>query len=358
MNARPLRLAIRADASETLGSGHVMRCLTLAGKLAARGAEVSFICADVPGNLVGYLEDQRFPVLTVPELPLAGAERADAARTAGLLSQLAPLDWLVVDHYALDLAWEQRLRPFVSAIMAIDDLADRPHDCDLLLDQNQHRSSASRYDRLVPSRCRKLLGPRYALLRGEFARARQTLSEREGSLRRLLVFFGGSDPAGATLPALETIAKLGRPDLAVDVVVGSSNPQRKAIREFCSGIPAFTYRCQVSNMAELMAHADLALGAGGSATWERCYLGLPSVTVVIAENQREISEAVADAGATVNLGWYGEQTQEKLRDTLTELLEHPQALREMQSNAFQLMDGAGDLAEEELLGALWEKARD
>lgn len=352
-----MKVLVRCDASAVIGSGHVMRCLTLADFLSSRGARIFFVCRELPGDLTHLIEGKGYPVHRIT-LRTPGWEE-DAEKSAVFATEAGiGFDWLIVDHYRLDARYERRMRRLGVKILAIDDLADRPHDCDLLLDQNQHRSSASRYDRLVPSRCRKLLGPRYALLRGEFARARQTLSEREGSLRRLLVFFGGSDPAGATLPALETIAKLGRPDLAVDVVVGSSNPQRKAIREFCSGIPAFTYRCQVSNMAELMAHADLALGAGGSATWERCYLGLPSVTVVIAENQREISEAVADAGATVNLGWYGEQTQEKLRDTLTELLEHPQALREMQSNAFQLMDGAGDLAEEELLGALWEKARD
>lgn len=354
-----MKVFIRADASTQIGTGHVMRCLTLAGDLRQFGMEVSFISRVLPGNLCDYVESKGFKVHRLyEEVDLAGdywawlgenwlidakmtqeiilnqaGDQSDIdnvnteskSRKQGFLrdeslinksSQIAAEVFsdsgvglglesrinLVVDSYALDFKWEKFLRPYVNKIMVVDDLANRNHDCDLLLDQNYYRDMAHRYDGLVPSICRKLLGPEYALLRPDFHQAKKTLRKRDGKIRRILVFFGGSDPTNETKKALEAIRRLNRPDIAVDVVVGAGNPYREKIKEICGKMPNVTYYCQVENMAELMAAADLAIGAGGTTTWERLYLELPTIAIAVAENQVETLEVLAKVGRVHYLG--------------------------------------------------------
>ncbi len=350
-----MKVFIRADASVLLGSGHIMRCMTLAGELQAEGALVSFICRDLPGNLCSLVENKGYTVHRLPYSGLPAEDKpkqdidarlggvspaADADQTMAVLERAGGADWIIVDHYALDSRWESKMRRYVKGIMVVDDLADRPHDCDLLLDQNLYKNMKTRYDGLVPARCRKLLGPGYALLRPEFREARKCLKEREGRVRRILVFFGGSDPSDQTSKALEAIRMLNRPDISVDVVVGKSNPHRDRVREQCSQVPNSEFYCQVDNMAGLMASADLAVGAGGTATWERCFLGLPAIVLVIAQNHYEATAAVAEAGAVLNLGWHEKVGPEKLANAVDEFLHNPGSLREMGDNAMNLV-GSG-----------------
>ena len=251
------------------------------------------------------------------------------------------LSWLIVDHYALDKRWEGQMRPFTGKIMVIDDLADRPHDCDLLLDQNLYKGMERRYEGLVPDHCERLLGPRYALLRPEFAAARRTLRHRDGRVRRILVFFGGSDLSNETAKALEAIRLLNRSDIAVDVVVGASNAKGDMIREICQRMPNTCFHLQVENMAELMALADLAIGAGGTTTWERCYLGLPTIVLVLADNQREVAEAMSAAGAIRNVGWHADVTSTGLAEALRMAMASPDFLNAMSERCFAIMGGPG-----------------
>jgi len=231
------------------------------------------------------------------------------------------------------------MRPFTGKIMIIDDLADCPHDCDLLLNQNLCEGLERRYDELVPDHCVKRIGPRYALLRPEFAAARKTLRRRDGRVRRVLVFFGGSDLANETSKALEAIRRVNRSDIAADVVVGASNPGGDRIREICERMPNTDFHLQIENMAELMAAADLAIGAPGTATWERCYLGLPAVTLVLAENQIPNAVQVSKAGAIVNLGWHSEVGADHIAAAVRRLLDDPKELREMGFRGIELMGG-------------------
>jgi UDP-2,4-diacetamido-2,4,6-trideoxy-beta-L-altropyranose hydrolase len=358
-----MKVFIRADASTQIGTGHVMRCLTLAGDLKQLGMEVSFICRVLPGNLCDYIESKGFKVYRLKaETDLAKEKYwewlgknwlEDARRTRKILlnesidlsdmnnidrqapflneqykegenitnissritaeifadakdSKLSSNLNLVVDSYALDSKWARYLRPYVNKIMIVDDLANRPLDCDLLLDQNYYKNLESRYDGLVPSHCRKLLGPKYALLRPEFHQAKKNLRKRDGKVRRILVFFGGSDPTNETVKALEAIKLLNRQEIAVDVVVGAANLCREEVKELCNQMPNTTYHCQVENMAELMAAADFAIGAGGATTWERLYLELPMIVIAVAENQVEMLEALGEAGVVKYLGlWHG-----------------------------------------------------
>jgi len=352
-----LKILIRTDSSIQIGTGHVMRCLTLADELRGRGAEVIFVCREFDGNLCGYIEEKgyvvhRLPVSNVQKQNvesslkhaawLGAAWQTDARQVKEIIKgfENSP-DWLVVDHYALDERWEGYLRPYVKKIMAIDDLADRVYDCDLLLDQNFYENLESRYDGLVPTWCKKLLGPKYALLRSEFREARKNLRKRDGHVRRIMIFFGGSDPTNETTKALEAVRMLNRPDIAVDVVVGAGNPNKDKINKLCASTTNVTYHCQVSNMAKLMADADLFIGGGGSVTWERCYMGLPSMLISIAYNQDNIAASVADAGGSIFLGKASQAGVDNILTALKNAVNDKKLLQSLSQKGVQMVDGFG-----------------
>ena len=356
-NQRIIKILIRADASVQIGTGHVMRCLTLADELRGRGAEVVFVCREFDGNLCGYIKEKgyivhRLPVSNEQKYNIGGKLKhaawlgadwkTDARQVEEIIKSLGTTpDWLVVDHYALDERWEGYLRPYCKKIMVIDDLADRPHDCDLLLDQNFYENLESRYDSLVPPGCRKLLGPKYALLRSEFRKARKNLRKRDGHVKRIMIFFGGSDPSNETAKALEAIRMLNRPDIAVDVVVGSTNPNKDKINKLCAAMTNVTYHYQVKNMAQLMADADLFIGGGGSTTWERCCLELPGLVISIAANQNSIIGNVAAAGGAIFLGKAQQVTVNDILAALKNVLNDKQLLQSLSQKGIQLVDGLG-----------------
>lgn len=331
-----MRVAFRADASVNLGSGHVMRCLTLADVLRANGVVTRFICRRLPGDLGAAIQARGHELVWL-EADVDASADAEASRRA--LADDAPWDWLVVDHYGLDAAWERALRAVAGDILAIDDLADRPHDCDLLLDQNQQ--AAGRYDDLAPRHASRLLGPRHALLRPAFAAARRARSPRDGRVVRLLLFFGGADAEGETMKALAALDLLGRQYLDVDVVIGAANPHRAAIAAACAARPRTALHIQAENMAELMAAADLCLGAGGGACWERCCVGLPALVVATAANQIEQCHALAAAGAHVYLGAAAGVDAARWAGALAWLLELPELLAHLSRQGWNLVDGEG-----------------
>jgi UDP-2,4-diacetamido-2,4,6-trideoxy-beta-L-altropyranose hydrolase len=308
-----MKVAIRVDASENVGAGHLMRCLTLADELRANGATVIFITHDLAedwmelitgrGHLSGPLPVRRgFDARAEDGIDAKLGWRVDAMNTRDCLGAFGTPDWLIVDHYALDAKWEACLRPRVGKIMVIDDLADREHDCDLLLDSNFFEGSGQRYDRLIPKECVRLIGPQYALLRPEFRKAFSEHSTDEGEKFRIVVSFGGSDPTGETLKILAAIKGAGLRDTLIDVVVGSWNKDRFEIERMCGEIPGANYLFNVDNMACLMAKAALYVGAGGTTTWERCCMNLPGIVIATAENQIAGSVAMARRGAQIYLG--------------------------------------------------------
>ena len=339
-----MKILIRTDASIEIGSGHLMRCLTLADQLRSEGAEVAFICRDLPGEMFDVLDNRgyRSAKLSLGEVA-KGAQQLDAEETIKAGKQLFPdgIDWLVVDHYEFDAAWERMLRTHVRRLMVIDDLANRQHDCDLLLDQNYYRNLDRRYQGLVPEQCITLLGPSYVLLRPEFVEARQGLRSRDGAIRRILVFFGGSDPTNQTKKLLEALKLLQRPDIETDVVVGSANPNRNTIQALCEELPNVIFHCQVSNMSELISNADLSIGAGGAAMWERCCLGLPTITVVFAANQERTTEDVAEIGAIEYLGWSDQISIEDYSCAISRMLGDSRRVRQISNAALKVVQPEG-----------------
>jgi UDP-2,4-diacetamido-2,4,6-trideoxy-beta-L-altropyranose hydrolase len=349
-----MRVVVRADASLAIGTGHVMRCLTLASALRERGAEVSFVCREHEGHLCDLIAARGFDVTRLAYRPATQAARAerelvslgtswheDAAATRQVTGAWrAKPDLLVVDHYALDNRWERAVRPSVSRMLVIDDLADRAHDCDLLLDQNLAPHMANRYDGKVNDGCALLLGPAFALLQPQYAELRDRTLPREGPVRRILVSFGGSDPVNLTGRIIACIIALGRPDVAVDVVVGSSNPFREAIRAQVVGRPQFVVHDSVPSLASLMTTADLAIGAAGTTAWERLCLGLPSLVVSLAENQRPIARALHERGLIEWLGHEDDVDDRALLRGIATVLEAGLS-REWSTRCRDAVDGYG-----------------
>lgn len=333
-------IVFRADASVAIGSGHVMRCLTLADALDINPRGVLFVCADLPGHLAALVRHRGYAVqlIAATDDAAADAELTSAAIRSHFAT--AKVDWLAVDHYGLGHAWESAMRADAVRIVAIDDFADRVHDCDLLLDQNLTPDMHERYRAKVPPQCRFLLGPEFALLRPEFAAARAEARTRDGRLRRLLVSFGGSDPTNETAKTLEALGDLRMHAVAVDVVVGSSNPNRDVIESMCRA-SAFDFHCQTDRMAALLDAADLCIGGGGTSSWERCCTGTPALVIALAANQVVVAEQVAAAGAAVYLGPSDEVSAGRVANELGALADAPEALSAMSRAAMALVDGQG-----------------
>jgi UDP-2,4-diacetamido-2,4,6-trideoxy-beta-L-altropyranose hydrolase len=251
------------------------------------------------------------------------------------------VDWLVVDHYALDHRWEQALRPHSRRIMAIDDLADRPHDCDLLLDQNLGRQVKD-YGGLLSRHTQTLIGPAYALLRPEFARWRDHSLQRRAKpqLKNLLITMGGVDQANATGQVLDTLTRCELPtDLRITVVMGPAAPWMAQVQAQAEAMPCPTQvQAGVSNMAQLMAESDLCIGAAGSTSWERCCLGLPALQLVLAANQKEINAALALAESVLTV--HLEELKTELPSVFSQLT-RPAVLSGLSKNAAVICDGLG-----------------
>ena len=346
-------IVFRTDATSQIGTGHFMRCLTLADGLKQHGAHIRFVSRKLPVHLRDMLTAKGMELVSldsdasaapIDELAhahwLGTSQTQDAQASIQALSDRA-WDWLIVDHYALDARWERAMRSSARQIMVIDDIADRQHDCDVLLDQNFYVDMQTRYTGKVPAHCQLLLGPRYALLRDEFQKLREQVKPRTGPVKRILVFFGGVDADNYTGRAIEALAEIGVKEMHVDVVIGAQHPCRAEIETNCS-IQGFICHVQTDKMAELMAAADLAIGAGGSASWERCCLGLPSLSICVAANQQKLIADAAQEGLLYAPA-IGTDMAAVIKKHTTALLENPYLRRLISGKAMQAVEGRGVL---------------
>ncbi len=346
-----MKVAIRVDASNDIGTGHLMRCLTLATGLKKCGAQVRFVSRHMPQHLGDIVNAKGHEFVRFSGIPSAkvtddssyahwlGVSQAeDAEDTTRALSDQR-WDWLVVDHYALDARWEIVLRNAAKRILVIDDIADRPHNCDVLLDQNFYVDMDTRYLDKVSAHCRLLLGPHYALLREEFRKLREQITVRTGLVKRIHVFFGGVDVGNHTTMAIEALANISSHGLQVDVVIGAQHPHREQIESACTD-HGFLCHVQTDQMAELMAYADLAVGAGGSASWERCCLGLPALVLSTATNQRRLVEEAALQGL-MYAPLVRSDAVLSIELHLKALLDNPSLLQLISRSALDAVDGLG-----------------
>ncbi len=349
-----MKIVFRVDSSLQIGTGHVMRCLTLADALREHGAKCHFVCRALEGNLTELVTTRGHGVTRLPAprpnfmtehtqqyAAWLGVDwETDALETRQVLGE-HHCNWLIVDHYALDYRWEQALRSRVSKIMVIDDLADRRHDCDLLLDQNLGRLESD-YSGLLQSETEVIVGPHYALLRPEFSDLRlHSLARRaEPTLKRLLVNLGGVDRDNVTLKVLNALQLCKLPtEIEIKVILGTTSPGLRDIEEFAAKMPRSTQvLAGTDKMAQVMAESDLAIGAAGVTAWERCALGLPSIIIILAENQKNGGQALCDSGASLTLTG-PEQIAQLLDDILNDA--RINVLKLMGNAAAKICDGKG-----------------
>lgn len=350
-----MKFVFRADASLSIGTGHLTRCLTLGQALASQGASVRFVCRAHPGNQIGAVEAAGFRVdvlplsdATDPDGPahrqwLGGtwSEDAEAVRAVA-----TGADWIIVDHYALDARFESAVAAAGARVAVIDDLADRPHDCDLLLDQTFGRSPQD-YAENVPASASLLCGSRYALLRPEFAElAPRSITRRTdaAAASTILVTLGGVDVdnvSGVVLDIVESMALGG--GYRIQVVMGANAPHLAAVRKQAARMAVPTeVHAGTHAMARLMADADIAIGAAGTTAWERCCLGLPSLMAVLASNQRPTAENLHLAGAAISLGSPDRpEFAQQLAGNLRTLLDDRERRLAMTAAAVTVTDGLG-----------------
>ena len=296
-----MKVVFRVDASLKMGTGHVMRCSTLANELKQQNHEIVFICRELTGNLILLIN---YPVLVLQKNDnfqsdglylnwLGTTQEQDAEQTIKAIPKNT--DLLIVDSYALDEIWHKQLRPYTKKIMVIDDLADRQFDCDVLLNQNLGTQIEDYKDK-VPNDCELLLSCDYALLRPEFSNLREkALIKRQNTkeIKNILISMGGSDITNKTYEILQDISD----NLNIVVVLGGSSPHNKMIISYAKDKENIKVFIDADNISGLMFDADLAIGAGGSTSWERCCLGLPTLLYVLAENQRKIAESLEELDA-------------------------------------------------------------
>ncbi len=317
---RPLAIA-RLDAGRHIGLGHLVRCRAVLDQLGRLGWHRAIAVNAEAAAIDGGAD------LVVVEGDDVAALRRRWPDGCALL---------IVDHYRRDRAFEGALRGWAARILVIDDLADRPHDADLLLDQTPGRRPAD-YAALVPVDCRLLLGGEHALLRPQFQSRRPAglARSRDGAVERILVSFGGTDPGNITGRAVAAIAAADYAGV-LDVVLGAAAPHADGV---AAALAPFGDRARlhrnVADMAGLMATADLAVGAAGVSSWERCALALPAVAIPVVDNQRACAAALAAAGAAVVTDAAG------LRDALARVLGDGALRRQMAARAGDLCDGRG-----------------
>lgn len=354
-----MKILFRTDASTIIGLGHVMRCLTLAKKLRENGAECVFACREYEGNYFKEINKNNFHVYALPSnynkkvnklnIKIKGNKNPsisyqgdyDANETKLVVNQIY-YDWIIVDHYALDKNWERKIKPLCKNLMVIDDLANREHDCNLLLDQNLGRVK-KHYQNLVPNDCKILLGPKFALLRPEFnlLRKQSLIRRKVPKLKNLIITFGGSDPKNISEKVLKMLVNVPLAyDHQISIIFGPYAPWKENIKSLSKTLPInIVIKENVRNMAEIMSKSDLAIGAAGSTSWERCTLGLPSIVCAFADNQTFILDELNSNG--ISKVFFVDDKLDNLRKIILDLMDNPKELLKMVENSSNITDGLG-----------------
>ncbi|MCJ8339785.1 MAG: UDP-2,4-diacetamido-2,4,6-trideoxy-beta-L-altropyranose hydrolase [Pseudomonadales bacterium] len=353
---------IRADASEKIGLGHVMRCLAMAEWAQSCDIQAVLLSRAIPDALIPKLQELSVTAIKLPECHcvtskpsyshshwLTGTEIQDADNSLTVIEQQIkeraskPL-FIMVDHYALGAPWEKKLAGFAS-ILAIDDLSDRPHYCSWLIDQTFGKSRDN-YADLVNTACDIKTGPEFALLRTEFKNLSDSFKRKAplaDKALRVLITLGGGDADNVTGQVLGLLSQTSIvKNLFITVIVGGANPHLKQLRQ-----QSELMKCQVKiivnsqAMAKLMTEHDICIGAAGSTSWERCTLGLPTLNLVLAENQQKIAVNLDKVGAVVNLGCIGDVCVEQIEKLLI-LYHHNQDIYlQLADTCQKISDGMG-----------------
>lgn len=340
-----MRVLIRSDASPTIGSGHIARLLPLARTLRQQGSHVAFACRLLPEHRLESLAAEGYETFALPdrypdEDPQQAIEsmlpwQADIDALAQALDNRPAFDWIIVDHYGLDHHWQTAARRWAARIAAVDDLATRTYDVDLLLNQNLSGTPEAYVSLLAPG-CQTLLGPGFAMLRDEFC---GPAIETKPQAKRVLVNFGGFDVAMQTHHAMLALADFH--ELEVDFVAGAANPAWEQMQAMASNHPNWRLHSFVSDFHRLMTEADLFVGAGGGTSWERAAMGLPTICIAVSNNQLANGEAMAACGAHVYLGPREQVSVDQLRQAIGFVAGNRGLRQSLAERSRQLVDGRG-----------------
>ena len=331
-------IVFRVDANEILGTGHLMRCLTLAKALKNHCREIHFICKSSKVNIFNLVKDLGFILHFINENLMSQLQ--DVQQTSDIISLLPKVpDCLVIDHYGLNYVFESKIRPYVHKVFVVDDFANTKHDCDYLLDQNIF--PVDRYKKLVPENCIQLIGTKYALLRNEFPINRAQVNRKSCHVNHVLINFGGGDDRGLIEKSVLAILALELTDIYCNVILGQANPNKKYLLELLAPYEKITIYEHVNNIAELMVKADLAIGSGGSSVWERCCLGLPSVVIAVSDIEDQLATVCVQQNLIRYLGRYEHVSITDINQELRYLLKNRSVLQQMSINGMNVVDGLG-----------------
>ncbi len=336
-----MRIIVRADSGQALGIGHVMRCLTLVNQLSGN---IEFICRNHIKNIKKHIP---YKVHLLPvkynstndiSTWLGVSKIQDANDVIKIINAGDEVDILIVDHYAIDVEWEHIVRPLVKKLVVIDDLFNRQHLCDILVDQNYHANDP--YKNLVPNECQRLVGLSYVMLRSCFLT--HTLKQHCGQIKRLHICFGGADAQNMTERILDIIElhPCVFENMEFDIVLGGSNGCVNKIRERCQDSRFNVYH-SIPNIDEIMIKADLCIGAGGLSSYERMYLGIPSLVITLADNQINLANSLHTMKCIDYIGHFDAVDDQIIINKIVHLVNHPQELVFMSNHIKNMVDGCG-----------------
>ena len=329
---------IRVDSSTKIGYGHLIRCISLAYTL-KKSFEIKFICTNLNGNLISQINKFFFEVFRFNVKSQTIKIKNDAEKTISIIKKHGnKKSMLILDSYILSKEWENHVKPYVEKLIVIDDEPNRSHNCDLLIDQNLQNRHKGSYTGLIPEQSKKLLGPKFAMIRKEFKTLRNSVKIRTYPIENILVSFGGTDTDNQSTKILNLFHEIDS-NFHIDVVVGKGNTHRKNIKNLCSKNKNFSYYEQIDYIGKLMLKADLAIGSSGSTAWERCCLGLPSVVSIVSKNQEDMINAISKKGCLINLGRAERLTSEDYLSAIRNL--NSKKLIRMQKKCMGLVDGKG-----------------
>ena len=331
-----MKIIFRVDSSKKIGSGHLMRCLSISDLLIDEGAQVLFISCSNKGNFNSLVKEKGIPHKVIKnklEKNLDNGEIEDANETIRLIKDQS-LDMIIIDHYSLGVRWERALKPYTKKIFVIDDLANREHDCDFLLDQNFVLNHEDRYRNKVPKKCNLFLGPQYALLQKDYDSFKVRIRTR---VKRLLIFFGGHDNQCLSLVTLKCVLAMKLSNLYIDIVISSEDNSVDTMKKISKNNPKIFFHHNLPSLSALINKSDLAIGAGGISLWERCLLGLPAIVITVSDNQIESCKALSKVGAIKLLGHFDEFSEKVFVSALKKLISSKKELSLISKNAYDVM---------------------
>ena len=326
-------LFIRVDASPEIGIGHIMRCLTLAQELKNNFDKIIFLTRKDSGDFTETIMKNEFEVIFIPT-----NNDSDIIKNI-VTTNSENKNFLLIDHYDVDSNFESSLKNIFEKIFVIDDLANRKHDCDLLIDQNYYRDLNHRYEKLIQNDTITLLGSKYAIIRPEFRNINKKTIKKNSQIKKILVSFGGSDPTNECKKALDALCSIENNQFEIVAIVGIYNNKFERLKKLYEKYSNIKIYRHVNDLSQLMLNSDLFIGAGGTTTWERFYMGLPSIVTIISDDQKESIEFLSDMGHVINLGLAKNVTMK----TYIQTLQKPNSdlIYNMSINNQKLVDGNG-----------------